>query len=97
MDTFAAIALSTEPPVEKILQNIPSRQILTAPIIRQVIGISMWKFLVMIILFLFGEDIASLPATYEYWGKLNEAAPDGGNCGFKDLNDLKAKVDAMSD
>jgi len=97
MDTFAAIALSTEPPVEKILQNIPSRQILTAPIIRQVIGISIWNFLVMIMLFLFGEYIASLPATYEYWGKLNASAPDGGNCEFKDLNDLKAKVDAMSD
>lgn len=34
MDTFAAIALSTEPPVEKILKNVPSRQILTAPIWR---------------------------------------------------------------
>jgi magnesium-transporting ATPase (P-type) len=44
MDTFAAIALSTEPPMEKILKTPPTSNatILTAPIWRQVLGVSLW-------------------------------------------------------
>jgi magnesium-transporting ATPase (P-type) len=44
MDTFAAIALSTEPPMEKILRTPPTSNasILTAPIWRQVMGVSFW-------------------------------------------------------
>ena len=59
MDTFAAIALSTEPPMEKILRTPPTSNasILTAPIWRQVLGVSIWQFLIILTLYIMGDYI----------------------------------------
>merc|ERR1711935_226394 len=45
MDTFAAIALSTEPPIKC------DQQLMTKAVWRQVIGMSIWTTIVMAILF----------------------------------------------
>jgi len=62
MDTFAAIALSTEPPMEKILKSPPTSRssILTASIWRQVLGVSLWNFLIVIFLYIFGTYVGGL-------------------------------------
>lgn len=72
MDTFAAIALSTEPPMEKILKSPPTSRssILTAPIWRQVLGVSLWNFIIIIILYMFGKYIGGLEDFSNYGDKL---------------------------
>jgi len=78
MDTFAAIALSTEPPMEKILKSPPTSRssILTASIWRQVLGLALWNFLMVIFLYIFGVYIGGL-MSFEYYGhKVTTADPD---------------------
>jgi len=62
MDTFAAIALSTEPPLEKILRSPPSSKtsLLTAAVWRQILGVSLWNFFMIFFLFIFGGYIGGL-------------------------------------
>lgn len=62
MDTFAAIALSTEPPLEKILKQNPTSKssLMSAAVWRQVLGVSLWNFLLILILFIFGKYIGDL-------------------------------------
>lgn len=62
MDTFAAIALSTEPPLEKILRSPPSSKtsLLTAAVWRQIMGVSLWNFLIVLFLFIFGGYVGGL-------------------------------------
>lgn len=81
MDTFAAIALSTEPPMEKILKQPPTSNasILTAPIWRQIIGISIWNAGIIVILYLFGSVIGGLYTFHMYSTDVNESAPNA-NC-----------------
>lgn len=78
MDTFAAIALSTEPPMEKILRTPPTSNasILTAPIWRQVIGISLWNFIIILCLFVFGGYIGDLEPFSNYGDKLATTSPN---------------------
>lgn len=79
MDTFAAIALSTEPPMEKILRTPPTSNasILTAPIWRQVLGVSIWQFLIILTLYIMGDYIGGFEADFSYYGdKLAEKSPD---------------------
>lgn len=78
MDTFAAIALSTEPPMEKILRTVPTSKasILTAQIWRQVMGISLWNFLIVLTIYIFGGYIGSLETFSNYGDKLNETPAD---------------------
>lgn len=81
MDTFAAIALSTEPPMEKILRSPPTSNasILTAPIWRQVLGVSLWNFIVILNLYIFGGYIGGLESFQYYGDRLNTPMPEG--CG----------------
>ena len=63
MDTFAAIALSTEPPLAQVLQGQPFKQnasILSGTVWRQIYGISAWNVLVMVFLIIFGSLIGGL-------------------------------------
>lgn len=78
MDTFAAIALSTEPPMEKILRTVPTSKasILTAQIWRQVMGISLWNFMIVLTIYIFGGYIGSLETFSNYGDKLNESPAD---------------------
>jgi magnesium-transporting ATPase (P-type) len=89
MDTFAAIALSTEPPMEKILKSPPTSRssILTAPIWRQVLGLSLWNFLIILFLYVFGPYIGGLESFNYYGAKINESDP--GDCYFEDAERIK--------
>lgn len=81
MDTFAAIALSTEPPMEKILKYPPTSkvQIMTSAIWRQILGVTLWNFLVIVILFIFGTYIGALESFNWYSDKVTVKEPE--NCG----------------
>lgn len=69
MDTFAALALATEPPLPSVINGAangggPAKAgapILAAAVWRQVLGIAAWDLLVMIVLMLFGRMIGGLP------------------------------------
>lgn len=63
MDTFAAIALSTEPPLASVLQGVPFKSnasILSGTVWRQVLGVSLWNTIIMVFLILFGSLIGGL-------------------------------------
>lgn len=51
MDTFAAIALSTEPPVDSVIDGRPFKgnaAVLSASVWRQILGISVWNIMVIV-------------------------------------------------
>lgn len=57
MDTFAAFALATEPPLDSVLSETTFSahdEILSPVIWRQVIGIALWNLLVLLFLIIFG-------------------------------------------
>lgn len=63
MDTFAAIALSTEPPLASVLQGVPFKSnasILSGTVWRQILGVSLWNIIVMTFLIVFGALFAGL-------------------------------------
>lgn len=63
MDTFAALALSTEPPLRSIIQSRPAEggaKILAPHVWRQILGISILNMVIMTILIFFGGLIADL-------------------------------------
>jgi len=67
MDTFAAIALSTEPPLASVLQGVPFKSnapLLSETVWRQIIGVSVWNTIVMVFLILFGSLIGGLDYKY---------------------------------
>ena len=69
MDTFAALALATEPPLPSVINGAadgggPAKAgapILAAAVWRQILGIAAWDLIVMFLLMLFGRMIAGLP------------------------------------
>jgi len=66
MDTFAALALSTEPPLKQVIKGKPYKDnvsILSLTVRGQIYLISMWNILVMFILMFFGQMMANL--TYD--------------------------------
>jgi Ca2+ transporting ATPase len=68
MDTFAALALSTEPPLRSIIQGRPNEggaKILADHVWRQILGISILNMVIMTILIFFGSLIADLQFTNE--------------------------------
>jgi len=68
MDTFAALALSTEPPLRSILHAKPNEdgaKILADHVWRQILGISILNMVIMTILIFFGSLIADLKFTNE--------------------------------
>jgi len=96
MDTFAAIALSTEPPMEKILKSPPTSRssILTASIWRQVLGLSLWNFLMVVFLYIFGVYIGGL-MSFEYYGhKVTTADPDDCSS-YLDKPDAVKEIEKM--
>jgi len=71
MDTFAAIALSTEPPIKTVTTGPPIKidhKIVTNAVLRQVIGISLWNTMIMGLMFasmvLDEKYDASIPIDY---------------------------------
>lgn len=83
MDTFAAIALSTEPPMERVLKHRPaSSRILTAAIWRQVIGVSTWNFLILLFIMILGPFIGDFEFFDRYEAKTTTTNGDD-RCNFK--------------
>jgi magnesium-transporting ATPase (P-type) len=67
MDTLAAFALATEPPLDSVLAGEPFKEdssILTPVIWRQVLGISIWNVVVMVLVILLVPPLAGLE--YEF-------------------------------
>ena len=76
MDTFAAFAFSTEPPIKSCITGPPFKadtNILTPAIWRQIFGVSAWNVLIMTILIILGPSFAGL----DY--KWSETANDNEN------------------
>jgi Ca2+-transporting ATPase len=66
MDTFAALALATEPPSDQLLDRQPvSRfeKIVNATMWRNIIGQGVYQIVVLLIMLFFGQDIFGLPFT----------------------------------
>lgn len=61
MDTMAAFALGTEPPLASVVQSDPYRdmQVLQPQIWRQILGLSLWNFIVVMCVVFFAP--MSLP------------------------------------
>lgn len=95
MDTFAAIALSTEPPLEKILKSVPTSKstILNATIWRQVLGVSLWNILVTLFLYIFGTSIGGLYDFSQYGTKVNVSDPNDCKDYLDNIKALTDKVD----
>jgi len=98
MDTFAAIALSTEPPMEKVLKSPPTSRssILTAPIWRQVFGVSLWNFAITILLYIFGGYIGGLESFSYYGDKLGTSDPSNCYDDIAKIADIKANDKARA-
>lgn len=85
MDTFAAIALSTEPPLEKILKSNPSNNssLLTSAVWRQILAVSLYSFLICLFLMIFGGYVGGLE-DFEYYQDVNMKSPHD----YCDENDI---------
>jgi len=85
MDTFAAIALATEPPIRSVIEGRkegggPVKEdaaVLSTSVWRQILGVAGWNFLVMLVLMLAGCWIADLPSYAYSTPLLTPAAPSG--------------------
>jgi Ca2+ transporting ATPase len=56
MDTFAAFALGTEPPLENMIADKPynNQQVMRPEVWRQILGMTLWNFLVLFSILVFG-------------------------------------------
>lgn len=82
MDTFAAIALSTEPPMEKILQQRPaSSRVLTPAVWRQVIGVSLWNFFIILSIMVVGPYMGDFEY-FHYYAAKTTTSNDDERCDF---------------
>lgn len=89
MDTFAALALATEPPEENVLQRPPyhkDAEIVTDVMWRNVFGHSIYQMIVLIVVILAaqGQEGAALVRFYEYQCA-GEVLKEGG-CDAKGYN-----------
>ena len=76
MDTFAAFALATEPPLDSILAGPPYKHdedVLTPAIWRQILGVSFWNVTVMTLMIIFGPSVAGFE--YGYSTSVNDTPP----------------------
>lgn len=95
MDLFAALALSTEPPMKSVLDGEPfnqNRPILTTTVWRQILGISLWNSIVMITMMFFGRLASGLPA-YNRHCSTKIGMPDGFDA--RNLNNTKTDADEL--
>jgi magnesium-transporting ATPase (P-type) len=64
MDTFAALALATEPPSDALLARKPSSRfdyIVDPTMWRNIIGQGIYQILVLLMMLFFGQSIFNLP------------------------------------
>jgi magnesium-transporting ATPase (P-type) len=82
MDTFAALALSTEPPLKQVIKGKPytdDMSILTLTVRGQIYLVSLWNILVMIVLMFAGDSIGGL-GDYD---RSTDPGDDGEKAKFK--------------
>lgn len=63
MDTFAALALSTEPPLASVIKGMPINEdasVLSNTVWRQIFGMTAWNTIIMLILMTFGRTLIGL-------------------------------------
>lgn len=78
MDAFAAIALGTEPPIPMLVKGDPRMQtalLKQKQVLRQIIGVSIWNVIVIVLVFLFGASASGLPS-FSYFQTLDATRPD---------------------
>jgi len=77
MDTFAALALSTEPPLETVLlqPSTGNSTLLNAAVWRQILGVSLWQFATAVFLFMAGAEIGGLDE-FSYYQNMTIPSPD---------------------
>lgn len=78
MDTLAAFALATEPPLDSVLAGEPFKEqtpVLTPVIWRQVLGISIWNVLVMVLVIILVPPLMGLE--YEFTSSPKDGTEDG--------------------
>jgi magnesium-transporting ATPase (P-type) len=96
MDTFAALALSTEPPLKQVIKGKPYKEnvsILTLTVRGQIYLVSLWNILIMLILMFFGSMIAGLD--YDRATTTTKLMPDGYCDGTGDC--VKSSLDISYD
>lgn len=79
MDIFGALALATEPPIRNVLNGKSygdNVTILDSHIWRQVIGVSFFNLLVMLVIFFFGRSAGNLPE-YDWSTTTYVSVPEG--------------------
>lgn len=68
MDTFAALALATEPPKESLLDRMPQSRydkIVNEVMWRNIFGQGIYQIIVLLVLLFFGQDLFDLPFEQE--------------------------------
>jgi P-type Ca2+ transporter type 2B len=81
MDTFAALALASEPPMPSVIQGPPFTEkvsILSPTVWRQILGITLWNTIIMTLVMVFGRLIGGLDS-YSRDTPTIYAMPDGFN------------------
>jgi magnesium-transporting ATPase (P-type) len=92
MDTFAALALATEPPPPTILERAPYKKdnpIITPIMARNVQGHAIYQIIVLLIILFAGPSFL-LDGTYELQCVEYD---DEGNCNFQTLNPFYTKTE----
>ena len=92
MDTLAAVALASEPPIKGAIKGRPydeHNKILAPVVWRQVIGISLWNFIVMLFVIFFGrlagglgEYTAQTPTVSSKPDNFDAANPDADGLAY---------------
>ena len=86
MDTFGALALSTEPPMRSVIKG-PSfksnAKLINGFVWRQILGIALWNFIVITFVFFFGRMLGDLPS-YSNTISIAIAKPDNFDAAHPD-------------
>lgn len=93
MDVFAALALSTEPPLQNVIKGKAMNSddsLLSKAVWRQIIGVSTWDTVIMIVLMLGGKTMGDLD--YEFYAPTGRVSPGPfDSSDYSDYGDDKAQ------
>ena len=77
MDVFAALALSTEPPLQNVIKGKAMNSddsLMSKAVWRQIIGVATWDTIIMLILMIFGQTMGNLD--YEFYAPTGRGEPN---------------------
>lgn len=99
MDTFAAVALSTEPPIKTVTTGPPinsDHNLVTTAVKRQVLGMALWHTIIMGIMFAsmtlrrneLGEKLYDASVAIDFTGELGSDEDNAAKYKIKCLRDI---------